>query len=525
MSGQKSNFLKYSLIAVACLIIVRMISMAVIPLFDPSECRYANICANMAHEDNFVEPKLIHRGEMTIFDGKPPLYFQMGGIACKVFGYNGFSVRFPAMFCGILILLMTLFTVRKLSDTDTAVRAFLLCAATPFFLVFCGVSLTDMTLCLSVTGAIYAYMLFASVSAESKLREKKFWSISFFFSLGLGMLAKGPVALVLAGMPVFLYVLIANRWRELRYHAWVLGPLVFLAVAAPWYWIMQSRDPDFLEYFFINENFKRFLFKNYGDKFGSGREFFHGMALLWFLVANALAVLLIIPVFFKKQSRSKLLSKRDFLDGNALVVLPILAMGSITLFWCLTSRIPSYYLLSTVPVTSVAITVLLTRTGSFDEPKYRKGFLIICFIFSLTTILGLFITSEVAQRTTKKMPQRAYAFVRELQKNDPRCKNRQAYILRLNPYSAEFYLGKDHFVWHDAEDPWQSLHNAGKENNILMLTEFDINENMEGYDPQNKSRHFPQRKLAGTFGIWRVYYPVEEPSAEKISVQSENLKK
>ena len=62
------------------LFLLRMVSMTMLPLFDPSEARYGNICANMAEYGNFLEPKFMYEGKMLNFEGKPPLYFQMGGL-------------------------------------------------------------------------------------------------------------------------------------------------------------------------------------------------------------------------------------------------------------------------------------------------------------------------------------------------------------------------------------------------------------------------------------------------------------
>ena len=107
---------------------------------------------------------------------------------------------------------------------------------------------------------------------------------------------------------------------------------------------------------------------------------------------------------------------------------------------------------------------------------------------------------------------------RSLQKNDPRCKDAKVYVLRTNPpYSTEFYLGKDQFVWHIDEDPWLSLKKAKEQHCILMLTDIDIKDELEGYDPQKPLHHsklsLNGRELAGKSGVWHVYLPEKEDPA------------
>ncbi len=518
------NYAKWCFYALLILFLLRAVTMAFLPLTEPSEPRYANICVNMAKTDNFVEPKLIHKGEMTTFDGKPPLYFQMGGIACKIFGYNEFSVRLPALLCGILILLITFFTVRKLSTSFSAWMTTLLLGATPFFYVFCGISLTDMTLCVSITGALCSYMLFSAAPDSEKERfslkkllipssmEKFLYSNLFFLFLGIGMLAKGPVAILLSAMPLFFYVLFANKWKDLKNHSWITGILLALAVAAPWYCIMQYRDHEFLYYFFVNENFKRFLFKEYGDKFGSGREFFRGMALIWFIMCNALAVLLLAWQGRNRERRMQMLSSSDFKNnGNPLIAISVLTVLTNTLFWSLTSRIPCYYLLPTIPMMAIACVAMLERTKFFDKGRAFEFFCLFCVIAGILALVGTAGYVCIAKHITVKYPQEAFSMVMKIKKENPEYADTKVYILRKNPYNAEFYLGDDVVVRHKNEDAEESFAVAMKMNTFLLITEDDIKKKLKNDDPVDgciiKGKYFPPRKLLGKAAGWCIYAP------------------
>ena len=72
---------------------VRLALMATMPVFEPSEARYAAIAANMARSGEFVVPRFTHDLKYQIFDGKPPLVFQAGGLFVKAPGTAFVTIR------------------------------------------------------------------------------------------------------------------------------------------------------------------------------------------------------------------------------------------------------------------------------------------------------------------------------------------------------------------------------------------------------------------------------------------------
>lgn len=76
--------LKGFVLLLVALAIVRLAVMVVAPVFDPSEGRYAAICANMAESGDFLVPRFIHNRVFQSFDGKPPLLFlRRGGLRLR----------------------------------------------------------------------------------------------------------------------------------------------------------------------------------------------------------------------------------------------------------------------------------------------------------------------------------------------------------------------------------------------------------------------------------------------------------
>ena len=475
------------LIVLAALCALRLALNAVVPLMDPSEARYALICKIMAESGNYLEPKLIHEGVLMNFEGKPPLSFQAGAAACRIFGVNLFAVRLPSFLFAAALLGVLYGTLRRVKGEAEAQLGVLLTASSGAFILYAGMCMTDMALAFCVCSAVFCYMMF---DHEEKRLGRKLASVGFFASLALGMLVKGPVALVMAGLPVFLFVLLGNRWSRLKDHAWIAGTAVFLLIAAPWYVLMQRANPDFLYYFFVNENFKRFLFKEYGDQYGAGREFFRGMALVWFLISNLPQLLFLIFPIFDREARRKLAGvwrKQSLADD-----LPLLGVATITLFWCLTSRVLITYVLPTVPFLGAWLGIRLTEWNTADGAGFRRTVRIGLPVVWVVTAIVFAALPFVAERWTDKMPGEFYLRAAET------APDGQFYFYRKVPYSAYFYLG-DRVVPHAKEDAEPSENASLK--HYMIASKHDLKRHPLAREP----------RLLMENGVWALYAPAEEP--------------
>lgn len=120
--------LKGFVLLLVALAVVRLAVMVVAPVFDPSEGRYAAICANMAESGDFLVPRFIHNRVFQSFDGKPPLLFQLGGAFCTVLGRWEIAVRLPAFLAALGLLGLLFLVLRRLRDAAAARVAVLVCA-------------------------------------------------------------------------------------------------------------------------------------------------------------------------------------------------------------------------------------------------------------------------------------------------------------------------------------------------------------------------------------------------------------
>lgn len=383
-------FRSLALICLGLLLVVRVWNMATLSLWDPSEARYASLAANMARSGDYIRPAFYHHNRYQTFAGKPPLSFQLGAGACKLLGECAFAVRLPSLLCALAILWM----LRRAAGN---LRAPLICLTTPAFLLLSGICMTDMPLACAVFATL--------ISARAYLRHPG-WApaLSCAAAAAAGFLIKGPVALVLGGLPSALYALFNHRPIHLRH---ILGAgALFLLLVVPWFVAMELREPGTLRYFFLNENLGRFLIQSYGDRYGSGHKTFCGVAVLWFLAAAA-------PWSFA------LFRRRTWhrLHAN----FPALATVTMVGFWCLTPRCPAAYLLPALPPAAWWI--------AQRPPRSFRHWPALAYAFALALFVGTLLLPRLKPR---KFPAAFYASL------PPTA---TVSFERETPYSADFYLG------------------------------------------------------------------------------------
>jgi dolichol-phosphate mannosyltransferase len=109
-------------------------------------------------------------------------------------------------------------------------------------------------LCLCVVTALAA----AHVAARGPRLRWSGWLLSAV-ACGLGLLTKGPIALVLVAVPVLAWQLLDARTARPRWLAWFAYVAVAGGLAAPWYLTAAASDPEFADYFFWRHNVLRFV--------------------------------------------------------------------------------------------------------------------------------------------------------------------------------------------------------------------------------------------------------------------------
>lgn len=239
---------RWPLLALVCLALLILPRWS-LPLLDPEETRYAEIPREMLHHHQWLVP--LYEGQ-PYFD-KPPLLYWLVMISYQLFGINTIAARLPANLIALcMVALAYLWGKRQRNQKYGLVAAGMLILM-PAFDHYSAMLTMNGLLALCVTAAL----LFGHSALQGELLSKGLWCLSAV-ATGFGLLAKGPVAVVLIGLPLFILPwfsrdLIKPRWKA------ILGYLALAAiVAAPWYTLMFWEVPDFGSYFFFKHHLERF---------------------------------------------------------------------------------------------------------------------------------------------------------------------------------------------------------------------------------------------------------------------------
>ena len=291
------SFKHTSLLVLLATLLIRLISLNLVPLTDNTEARYGNIARIMVQTDNWITPQ-IEPGRA--FWAKPPLSIWTSALSLKFFGVNEFAVRFPSFLMGLIVLWLTSRMVLLKKNSDSAMRTLVILALMPVFIVSIGAVMTDAALLLGTTLAMVS---FGIVVTEEK--PYRIWGYLFFVGLAIGMLTKGPIAVVLVGIPTFLWTIWQRKWALVwRKIPWITGFILMLLLSGPWYFIAEKKTPGFLEYFFVGEHWRRFTIPGWkGDLYGQAHSRPHGMIWLFWLLATMPWVLVFLYAVRNKVSR------------------------------------------------------------------------------------------------------------------------------------------------------------------------------------------------------------------------------
>jgi 4-amino-4-deoxy-L-arabinose transferase-like glycosyltransferase len=260
---------------------VRLVTLGAYPLLDPSEARYAEIARKMLETGDWLVPQFDYG---VPFWGKPPLSFWLTAASMRVFGVNEFAARLPSLVlmaaCGTLVWRMA----HARAGRGAALLATAAFATMGLAFVAAGAVLTDIALTLGTTLSMVGF--WAAVRGPDAGR--RVGNAMFFAGLAIGLLAKGPIGVVLTALPIAGWMMWQREWRDVWNRvSWVIGGLATVAAVIPWYFAAERATPGFLEYFIVGEHWQRFTQPGWtGDRYGAGHQWRRGWIwLFWFAAA------------------------------------------------------------------------------------------------------------------------------------------------------------------------------------------------------------------------------------------------
>ena len=214
-------------------------------LFDLDEGFYGAITAEMNRRHEWITP--YYNGHPWF--EKPILLYWIAKPCLWLFG-DAVGPRLPSVLAAAGIYGLLYWFARRRLSPGTEVWAPLI-AGSSLLMVGAGrMMLTDPLLVLCLTAAVLTFI-------EARLDTPKWWLVTGF-ALGAGVLAKGPVSLILFGIPYLLAFRFLRRDKPGVTYP-LLGLVVLAAVIASWYvpCYLQNREV-FIQKFLIEQNLNRF---------------------------------------------------------------------------------------------------------------------------------------------------------------------------------------------------------------------------------------------------------------------------
>lgn len=191
---------------------------------------------------------------------KTPLQYWLIGIAYEIFGFTHGASRIPSALCGLGILITVYILGLRLHGKIAAITASAMTATTYLFWSFARLSMPDLllTLCIAITLACWMLVL------RDQTKHPRTLVLIGYGSIGMGFLAKGPVAIVLSLLPICLEFLISRDLNIIKKLRPISGLLTFLLVAAPYFFLVYTyHGVEPLWNFFVEENLRRFTGSSY----------------------------------------------------------------------------------------------------------------------------------------------------------------------------------------------------------------------------------------------------------------------
>ena len=332
-------------------------------LFDWDEINFAESAREMLVSGNYSTVSI----NFIPFWEKPPLFIWMQVFSMKWFGVNEFAARFPDAICGVLTLLALFEIGKRLKNYKFGLLWTIAYGASVLPFLYFKSGIIDPWFNLFIFLSLYfAFRHFQHRALNPKGFKRVILSAAI---LGLAVLTKGPVAILLFGTSLLLFILIERQLKYLKWADIFLFTLVLILTGGA-YHIYQILTGNWqLVYDFFRYQMRLMKTEDAGH---GGSIFYHPLVLFLGVFPSSI---LALKAFFKKESQNN--------DFRRLMV--ILFLVVLIIFSLVQTKIVHYSSLCYFPLTYLAaLTVYEICFSGATLGKLNKVLLLIVgLIFAL----------------------------------------------------------------------------------------------------------------------------------------------
>lgn len=243
-------------------------------LFDWDEINFAEAAREMLVRNEYLRVYI----NFQPFWEKPPLFFWLQVLAMRTLGVGEYAARLPNAICGVITLTALFLIGRRLHSARLGLfwAGAYLGSVLPFLYFKSGI--IDPWFNLFIFLGLY-YFVQGCWSRREGRPHRAWWQVAAGgLCIGLGMLTKGPVALLVAGLVIAVYQAWYGRFRLLvsigQFASFLLASLI---VGAAWLGLETWKNGDWFVREFFAYQYRLFSTPDAGHK---GFPGYHAVVLL-----------------------------------------------------------------------------------------------------------------------------------------------------------------------------------------------------------------------------------------------------
>ncbi|WP_445116250.1 GtrA family protein [Acinetobacter sp. WZC-1] len=335
----------------------------------PDEGRYGDISRHMVESGDWLIPRI----NGLPFMHKPPLLHWLSSVFMEIAGVHIWTLRLVPVLAGTVMLVSLFLFVRKHISEHIAQLTIIILATNLLFFGSSEYINHDLLVAAWMTVSILCFVDF-SISARRSIL------LLGYFAGAAAFLSKGLIGILIPGMVLLPWLLYTGQWKKIPSLLHPAGILLFLALTLPWLYMVQLRYPQFLHYFFIDQQFSRFNSTQFNNK----QPWFYYLLIL---AASFLPWLLVSGFKFSKATLKEQLS-------SSLSVLGLWWLLSVTLFFSIPPSKLAGYILPAVPPLAVCMAVMISCVLMQPDKNRLQVYGIAVFLLILGT--GIALTPQLA---------------------------------------------------------------------------------------------------------------------------------
>lgn len=392
------------------------------PLHIPDEGRYVGVAWDMVRFDSTWTPLL---NGLPYFH-KPPLFYWLTEYSFLLFGAHEWAARLPSLVAAFLTAICLYFFVRRHRGVEVATVTLLALVTMPYFYGAAQYANLDMLVGGMITLTILAGA--EAVSRQQAGQSYKGFAVAMGALAALAVLSKGLIGIALPGGVLFFWLLVTRRWQGF---AVLLAPgvwLAFLLVGLPWFIVMEWQYSGFLHYFFVYQQFERFLTSGFNQQ-----------QAWWFFIPVLLGFTLPWSLALLEYIRPSVRAALRFAGYGKWFALLIIWVVLITVFFSMpASKLIGYTLPVVPPLAILMAEALVAGLNGLRRDQVFKQTLTFFIAGAITCVIALTIFLLVQKDSTKPFAQLIQA----------EQTSQDGFIfIDIYPFDSAFYTGSKEPAW------------------------------------------------------------------------------